>query len=119
MLLLFSTFVISAQSSKKVTPLGKWNFEAPSAPPGYNLGVIEISRTDGKYQSTISFTGNDYKIYGDKTIVNKEIATFNVIVDGNDVAISLKAESATKMTGKAVYFEGEIPITLTRVTPKK
>jgi hypothetical protein len=45
--------------------------------------------------------------------------TFVVIVEGNEVAVSLKAENNAKMTGKAIYSEGEIPLTLTKDVPVK
>lgn len=119
MLLLFSASIISAQSPKgKTTPLGKWKYEAPYAPEGYTSGAIDIAFADDKYTTTISFTGSDYKIPGEKTKVEKENVTFVVYVEGNEVTINLKAESDTKMTGKAVYFEGEIPLSLTRDIPK-
>jgi hypothetical protein len=36
-------------------------------------------------------------------------------VEGNTVAVTLKSEDQTKMSGKAVYSEGEVPLTLTKV----
>jgi len=115
MSLLMGATVVSAQASKdKITPVGKWKFEAPYAPEGYNSGTIEIGLAENKYSSTISFTGSDFKIQGEKTKVEKDSATFIVYVEGNEVTVSLKAESETKMTGKAVYSEGEIPVSLTK-----
>lgn len=120
MLLLFSASVISAQSSKdKKNPVGKWKFEAPYAPEGFTSGIIEFSLAEDKYSTTISFAGSDYLIPGDKTKVEKDSVSFNVLVEGNEVAVTLKPESDVKMTGKAVYFEGEIPLTLTKDIPKK
>jgi hypothetical protein len=119
MLLLFSASIISAQSSvDKKSPLGKWKFEAPYAPEGFTTGIIEVSFADNKYSSAISFTGSDYIIPGDKTKIENDTVTFVVIVEGNEVAVTLKAENNAKMTGKAVYFEGEIPLTLTKDVPK-
>jgi hypothetical protein len=119
MLLLLSASVISAQDSKTATnPVGKWKFEAPYAPEGYNTGTIDIGFAEEKYSSTISFTGSDYKIPGEKTVVEKGNVTFIVMIEGGEVAISLSAAEENKMTGKAVYSEGEIPLTLTRDIPK-
>jgi len=39
---------------------------------------------------------------------------FVVFLEGDQIAVSLKAENDAKMTGKAVYSQGEIPLTLTR-----
>jgi hypothetical protein len=119
-LLLFSAYIISAQpSADKKNPVGKWKFEAPSAPEGYNSGSISISFAENMYSAMISFTGSDNALPGDKTKFEKDTVSFNVLVDGNLVSISLKAETDTKMTGKAVYSEGEIPLTLTKESPRK
>ncbi len=117
---LFYVCAVSAQTnSKKNAALGKWKFEAPSAPEGYTAGIIVVSFTDNKYSSAISFAGNDYIIPGDKTKVENDSVTFVVFVEGNDVAVSLKKENDSKMTGKAVYSGGEIPLTLTKDIPKE
>jgi hypothetical protein len=119
MLLLLSVSVISAQDSKTTkSPVGKWKFEAPYAPEGYTSGTIDIAFADDKYSTMISFTGSDYKIPGDKTKVERDSITFVVMVEGSEVAISLAAENDTKLIGKAVYSEGEIPLTLTKDVPK-
>lgn len=120
MLLLFSASIVSAQSSKdKISPLGKWKFEAPYAPEGFTTGIIDVSFADNKYSTAISFTGTDYIIPGDKTKVENDSVTFVVLVEGNEVTVNLKAENDAKMTGKAVYSEGEIPLTLTKDIPVK
>ena len=118
-LLLFSTSVISAQSlNDKISPVGNWKFQAPSAPEGYTSGSISISFADNKYLTAVSLTGSDYVIPGDKTKVENNTVSFILWLEGTEIAISLKAENETKMTGKAVYSEGEIPLTLTKDVPK-
>ena len=117
---LFSVFVVSAQTeSKKNNAIGQWKFEAPYAPEGYNLGTIDIALAQGKYSTTISFAGSDYKIPGENTRVEKDSVAFVVYLEGDNIAVTLKAENDTKMTGKAVYSQGEIPLTLTREPVKK
>jgi hypothetical protein len=117
---LFAVCVVSAQTeSKKNNAIGKWKFEAPYAPEGYNLGTIDISVAQDKYSTTITFAGSDYKIPGENTKVEKDSVAFVVYIEGDNIAISLKAENNTKMTGKAVYSQGEIPLTLTREPDKK
>jgi|WetSurMetagenome_2_1015567.scaffolds.fasta_scaffold21132_4 hypothetical protein len=100
-------------------PAGKWKFEAPYAPEGFTSGTIEVALADNNYSTSISFTGNDFKIPGEKTKVEKDTLSFTVFVEGNEVAIQLKMEDATKMSGKAHYSEGEIPLTLTKDTVQK
>jgi hypothetical protein len=120
LLLLFSISLVSAQTVKvNTSPVGKWKFEAPSAPEGYNSGSISISFAENKYSTAVSLTGSDYAIPGDKTKVENDSVTFTVLLEGTEIAISLKAENDTKMTGKAVYVDGEIPLTLTKELPHK
>jgi hypothetical protein len=118
-LLLLISPVISAQSSKgKADPTGKWKFEAPYAPEGFTSGIIDVSFAENKYSTAISFTGSDFVIPGDKTKVENDSVSFVVIIEGQEVTVNLKAENDAKMSGKAVYFEGEIPLTLTKDLPK-
>jgi hypothetical protein len=119
-LLMLSISILSAQ--KPVTgknPSGKWKFEAPYAPEGYTSGIIELTLADNAYSNSISFTGNDYKIPADKTKVEQDSISFSINVEGNDVSVSLKIEEANKMSGKALYAGGEIPLILTRETMEK
>ena len=117
--MLFSISLISAQTVKESSsPVGKWKFEAPYAPEGYTTGIIEVSFAEEKYSTAISFTGSDFVIPGDKTKVENDTVSFVVLVEGQEVAVGLKAESDAKMSGKAVYSEGEVPLTLTKEVPQ-
>jgi hypothetical protein len=120
MISLFSVSALSAQTDlKKNAQLGRWKFEAPYAPEGYTLGTIDIAFAEDKYSATIAFAGSDYKIPGENTKVEKDTIAFVVFIEGEQIAISLKAENDAKMTGKAVYSQGVIPLTLTREPEKK
>ena len=39
-------------------------------------------------------------------------------MEGQDIKVLLKVENDMKMTGKAVYSEGEVPLTLNKVEQK-
>lgn len=117
--LLMMTFILlsslsATESKQKSSPAGSWKFEAPYAPEGFTAGKIEVGMTGNDYTALISFAGNDYKIKGEKVKFVNDILSFNVFIEGNDVTISLKMENPSKMTGKAVYYEGEIPVNLVR-----
>lgn len=106
----------NAQTQKpKFEPAGKWQFEAPYAPEGYNNGIMEFVRAEGKYQAFVSFTGSDYKIPLEKVTVQADSITMSLYVEGADVVIKLKMESAEKLTGSAASPNGEIPLTATKV----
>ena len=120
MLLLVSSSLVSAQTGKeRINPVGKWKFEAPTAPEGYNAGNIIISFAENKYSTAVSMAGSDYIIPGDKTKVENNGVSFILLLEGTEIAITLKAESNTKMTGIALAPDGEIPLTLTKEEPNK
>ncbi len=120
LILLISISAVLAQTTgKKNDPVGKWKFEAPYAPVEFASGIIEVTFAENKYSTTISFTGSDYKIPGENNRFEKETYLFSVYIEGEYVSISLKMENGNKMSGKAVYSEGEIPVALTREEIKK
>jgi hypothetical protein len=116
--LLFTITMVSAQNDQKNNDqLGKWKFEAPYAPEGYTTGIIEVGLNENKYSASISFTGNDYKIPAEKIKVEGDTLLFVVFIQDSEITINLKMDGNSKMSGKAIYSEGEIPLTLTRYVP--
>ena len=119
MVSLFAVCAVSVQTgTTKTNPVGKWKFEAPTAPEGYKTGNIIISFTENKYSAAVSMTGSDYLIPGDKTKVENDTLSFILLLEGTEIAIRLKSESNTKMTGIAIAPDGEIPLTLTKDVPR-
>jgi hypothetical protein len=115
MLAFCAVFTVTGQTgSKSQVHTGKWKFEAPYAPEGFTSGTIDVKFADEKYTTSISFPASGYSLTGDKAKVEKDTLVFTDYVEGQEVVVHLKADSDQKMTGKAVYFEGEIPLTLTR-----
>jgi hypothetical protein len=106
---------ISAQNTKsKINPDGTWKFDAPYAPEGYTSGTIVVGRAEQNPTATMSFTGSEFKLSGEKVVVASDSIRFSVYLEAQDIKVFLKIENATKMTGKAVYSEGEVPLTLTK-----
>ncbi len=119
-LLVFSIKAIDAQSAQEDrNPVGKWKFEAPYAPEGYTSGIIEVNLNEDKYSTSISFPGIDYKFPGEKVKFEGGTLIFVVFIQDSDITINLKMDGNTKMAGKAVYSEGEIPLTLTKDNPNQ
>jgi hypothetical protein len=115
-----TVLAVSAQSpAVKYNPVGKWQFEAPYAPPEYSIGTIEVGLNAEKYTATMVFSGIDFKLPGEQVEFENNTLKFLIFVEGMDVNIALNLESESKMSGKAIHSEGEIPITLTRVPEKK
>ena len=112
-----SVITVSGQNNtKKNSPVGSWKFEAPYAPEGYTSGTIAVGLADKKYSTSMVFTGSESKLQGEKVKVAKDSVLFSIYLEGQDVKVMLKIENETTMSGKAVYTEGEVPLTLTKNT---
>ena len=112
------TLTSFAQQSKgqKTNSAGTWKFEAPYAPEGYTSGTIIVGNEEQKPSATMSFTGNEFKIPGENVKALKDSILFSVYIQGQDVKVMLKMDTEIKMSGKAVYSEGEVPLTLNKVS---
>jgi hypothetical protein len=114
-----SITVVAAQNTKgKNDPTGEWKFEAPSAPEGYTSGSILISFAEKKYTAAMFFAGNAYKYTGEKVKFENDSLFFSVYVEGQDVSVNLKISNPSMMSGKAVYSQGEVPLTLSKLPVK-
>jgi hypothetical protein len=111
------TLTSFAQQSKgqKNNSVGTWKFEAPYAPEGYTSGTIIVGNEEQKPSATMSFTGNEFKIPGENVKALNDSILFTVYIQGQDVKVMLKMDTEIKMSGKAVYSEGEVPLTLNKV----
>jgi hypothetical protein len=114
--IIFSLPILMAQNNQvKNNPVGTWKFAAPYAPEGYTSGTIIVGFAEEKHTATMSFTGNEYKLPGEKVKAVNDSILFSVYLEGQDIKVLLKMVSDTNMTGKAVYSEGEVPLTLTKM----
>jgi len=112
---LFAIITVSAgQTTKKVDPVGSWKFDAPYAPEGYTTGTIVIGMAENKHTATMSFAGSEYKLNGENVKVENDTVSFSIFLEGQDIKVSLKGDADAKLVGKAVYSEGEVPLTLTK-----
>jgi hypothetical protein len=119
MILAIACFNLSAQTSTvKHNPVGKWGFEAPTAPQGYTSGVVEVNSASNKYSATMSFTGNDYQFPVDMVKFENDSLKISLYVEGTDVNIKIKFDDQDKMSGVATTNDGEIPLVLTREKAK-
>jgi hypothetical protein len=119
LILFISLVAVNAQSAGKKNPMGTWKFSAPYAPEGYSSGVIVFGKADQKNTATMSFgSTSDYKMNGDNLKIKNDSICYSIFLEGQDIKVQLKIESDTNMTGKAVYSEGEVPLTLSKVIEK-
>jgi hypothetical protein len=100
---------------QKKDPVGKWNFEAPTAPEGYKTGTMVFGVVEGKYTAGTIFTNFDYKFPGEKVKYANDSVSFVINLEGEAVNVLLKIEDPAKMNGKAVYSEGTVPLVLIKI----
>ena len=110
-----SVIAVSGQNSNRVNPVGTWKFAAPYAPEGYSSGTIVVGLTEQKHTATMSFTGSEYKLPGENVKAQNDSILFSIYLEGQDIKVMLKIENDTNMSGKAVYSEGEVPLSLSRI----
>jgi len=63
----------------------------------------------------MSFGTGEYKLPGGNIKLVNDSVLFSIFLEGQDIKVMLKVESDTSMSGKAVYSEGEVPLTLNKV----
>jgi hypothetical protein len=112
----FAVVTVSGQSNGKKVADGTWKFEAPYAPEGFTTGTIVVGKAENKPTATMSFTGSEYKLPGESVKTSNDSLFFSIYLEGEDIQVKLKLESDTKMTGKASYSQGDVPLTLSKVT---
>ncbi len=109
-----SVIGVSGQIAAKSQSAGTWKFAAPYAPEGYSSGTIIIGSAEKKDTATMSFGTGEYKLPGENVRVVDDSVLFSIFLEGQDIKVMLKVESDTLMSGKAVYSEGEVPLTLNK-----
>lgn len=87
--------------------LGGWSYTVEGAPEGWEKGLLLIINTDGIYQAQIQ-TANQ-TLLADNISVKKNTITFDVYVDGQKVAVALKAEGS-KLSGTSTSSDGTYTI---------
>ena len=110
-----SMIAVSGQNNNKSNPLGTWKYEAPYAPEGYTSGTIVVGSNEKKPTVAMSITGSDTILLGINVKTINDSVLFSVNLEGQDVKVMLKIENDSTMSGKAVYSEGEVPLTLTKI----
>lgn len=115
LLIVFGLTVVTAQKNpKKKDPVGTWKFEAPYSPEGYTSGTIVFGLAKRKYTASVVFNGSEAKLSGGNVKVENDSLFFVVYIDKEEVTVRLKIENELKMSGKAVYSQGEVPFTLNK-----
>jgi hypothetical protein len=89
--------------------VGNWKYEVPSAPVGYDKGVLVIAEKEGKLVGEVKFA-DGYKIVMKDVTYEAGVVKCGLYVDYEYVSINAKIEG-TKMTGIVNTPEGEMKLT--------
>jgi hypothetical protein len=87
--------------------LGGWSYTVEGAPEGWEKGLLLIINPNGVYQAQIQ-TANQ-TLLADNISVKKNTITFDVYVEGQKVAVELKAEGS-KLSGTSSSSDGTYTI---------
>ena len=108
MVVLAASFTLTVSAQKKVDPTGTWTYEANQAPYEYSTGDIVVAKEAKEY--SVKMVLGEYEAETEKEVYEKNVLSFVVYVDTEEVEIKLTVAKET-MEGTASYSEGSIPIT--------
>jgi hypothetical protein len=100
-----------AQGNKAV--IGQWEHKIPSAPPGYEEGILILFEKDGKLAGQIKFV-NDANIKLENITYEEGILKCSFEAEYQEISISVKVEG-NKMNGTCDTPDGEMTITASKI----
>jgi hypothetical protein len=102
------TSVNATVAANKKDVLGNWKYEVPTAPVGYDKGVMVISEKEGKLIGEVKFA-DGYKIDLKEVTYEEGVVKCSLYVDYNLVTVKAKIEGK-KLTGTVNTPEGDMKI---------
>lgn len=97
----------SADATVEDKLVGGWSYTVEGAPGGYENGLLVIVKEDDNYKVQVQIgSGN---VLGENVKVNGNTISFDVMVEGARVAVTLTAKGDT-ITGKSTSSEGSYAI---------
>lgn len=109
----FAGFASATVSQGNEDIIGEWKYEVPSAPYGYEKGVLVLEEKEGKLAGHIKFE-DGYKIELKNITYAESVFKCGLYVDYEYVSIKAKIEGK-KLAGAVDTPEGEMKITATKV----
>ena len=110
---IFASNVNAAVGMANKEVIGEWKYEVPSAPYGYEKGVLILSEKEGKLAGVVKFE-DGYKIELKNITFAEGVFKCGLYVDYEYVSIKAKVEGK-KLTGAVDTPEGEMKITATKI----
>ena len=99
----------AAEKPENKTLVGKWKYEVPTAPYGYEKGTIEFEEKEGQLSGNVIFQ-DGYKIELKKITFEENVLNCGLYIDYEYVSIKAKVEG-TKMSGTVGTPDGDMKIT--------
>ncbi len=103
-----SSLQAASQENKKDV-IGEWKYEVPSAPYGYEKGVLTITEKEGQLAGEVKFS-DGYKIELKKLTYTDHTFTFGLYIDYEYISAKAKIEGK-KMTGTVKTPDGDMKFT--------
>jgi hypothetical protein len=102
----------SLLTNAQIKPLyiGNWKFEATTAPEGFTFGTIDFKK-DSVF---MAFTDANYKYPSNWIKVKGDSIIYEADINETIVLFSLKIIDKKKISGNAVWNDGETIMTLTK-----
>lgn len=111
-------FFANAVSNSSNTPvLGEWKYEVPSAPYGYEKGVLVISEKDSQLVGEVKLP-DGYKIELKKLTFEDGIFSCGLYVDYEYVKVKVQIDGQ-KMSGNVDTSQGQMTLTAQKVESSK
>lgn len=104
---------IASVSQKKKDVTGEWKYEVPSAPYGYQKGVLVINEKEGNLAGEVKFE-DGYKIELKNVSYEEGTLKCGLYVESDYVTVNAKIEGKT-LKGSVKTPEGEMNITAEKV----
>lgn len=99
----------AATSQAKKDVVGEWNYEVPSAPYGYEKGVLAITEKDGKLAGQVKFA-DGYKIELKNLNYSGNEFKCGLYIDYDYISVTAKIDGK-KMAGTVKTPDGEMKLT--------
>ena len=110
---IFASNVNAAVGMANKDVVGEWKYEVPTAPYGYEKGVMVLAEKEGKLAGQIKFE-DGYKIELKNVTYAEGTLKCGLYVDYEYVSIKAKVDGK-KLTGAVDTPEGEMKITADKI----
>lgn len=101
--------VNATEKSDHKVLIGKWKYEVPAAPYGYEKGNLEFTEKDGTLTGNVIFQ-DGYKVELKKITFEDNVLSCGLYIDYEYISVKAKINEK-KLTGNVNGPEGEMKLT--------